>query len=866
MDQNWRAVDDFAGDVNDGVNAIKNRLDTTERKAVTLEPGVQVVHAEKAAPFSLMGLSGRTLVNLAGRDWGVSKSLSRFGRFQSTLDIDTQKSIAGSGSLKITAELANAIADGFGNTTTTIKAGKKYIALGNLYNESGSNMQIVIQKTGFSTPLVTSKNKWEFTYVAFSPSVDVNNIQAMARLNVTAAGQVGYADALRLYEISDVEYTALANMTAEQVATKYPYVDSVMPVRNPYAIRYGENLLPSIYEAENTVTTGTKSITSPYSATLVKSTSGFSTFAWNISIVAGQSYTLAMQVNVSGIGGVVGTGGYYNIRALDSNGSNVGGAIDTGPYATTNGTTTLQQTFTAPQGAVVLRVIFGIDIGTFGTFSFSNLMLNIGSIAKPFKLRGDSMLALQADLYADPVTGANADTVFEREGQYFKAKKWHKVALDGGQPWQLSGSVTGVKEVSASLNEPSGLYSTSKQQIVKYDGKILTIGVGGTPDTGNYNGVDNPSFDKKVFISIFTNDSGWGDNYTPTADEIKAYFLGWNMYYWNGMTAEIFNNQGPKSWRQINNHGATTSILPTTQVTPGLSKDGRAVYWEPYRLVYQLATPTVEPIVSEGQLSFVEGDNQVEVGTGIVLRESAKPLPYPSVVGRYMLNYTGSGGPTNPLKNKPRSIRTVYEGNEVAHTRIGFTGNVATDNWYGGWYVDYIYAYLPEKVYSVTYFMLDVSPITPFFGSYAANEKTLLLDLVDSVQQNTARVSVLENKKADRDSPSWIVPTLLNGWMNFSTTLSQVGYYKDSEGYVHLKGVLKLGTLNVAMFMLPQGYRPKLPLVLMVAANVDGSNDVLGRVNISGNGAVAPLPINGISMTPNGWVSLDSVPPFLAEQ
>ncbi|MCJ1220370.1 hypothetical protein MT396_10010, partial [Paenibacillus polymyxa] len=63
LDQNWGAVDDFAGDVNDGVNEIRKRLNTTERKAVTLEPGVQIAHTEKAAPFSLTGLGGRTLVN-----------------------------------------------------------------------------------------------------------------------------------------------------------------------------------------------------------------------------------------------------------------------------------------------------------------------------------------------------------------------------------------------------------------------------------------------------------------------------------------------------------------------------------------------------------------------------------------------------------------------------------------------------------------------------------------------------------------------------------------------------------------------------------------------------------------------------------
>lgn len=49
-------------------------------------------------------------------------------------------------------------------------------------------------------------------------------------------------------------------MSPEQVAAEYPYVNSVMPVCNPYAIRYGENMLPSIYEAENSVTTGSKKL------------------------------------------------------------------------------------------------------------------------------------------------------------------------------------------------------------------------------------------------------------------------------------------------------------------------------------------------------------------------------------------------------------------------------------------------------------------------------------------------------------------------------------------------------------------------------------------------------------------------------
>lgn len=162
--------------------------------------------------------------------------------------------------------------------------------------------------------------------------------------------------------------------------------------------------------------------------------------------------------------------------------------------------------------------------------------------------------------------------------------------------------------------------------------------------------------------------------------------------------------------------------------------------------------------------------------------------------------------------------------------------------------------------------MTDASPAVPFTGSYAANEKTLLADLVESVQQNTARVSVLENKKADKDNPAWLTPTLLNGWTNIDTSLSQISYLKDSNGYVHIKGVAKPGAMNTNVFQLPVGYRPSRTIVAGVAANTDKDHDVLGRINIGANGNVAILAVAGITITNTGWVSLDSLPPFLAEQ
>lgn len=55
---------------------------------------------------------------------------------------------------------------------------------------------------------------------------------------------------------------------------------------------------------------------------------------------------------------------------------------------------------------------------------------------------------------------------------------------------------------------------------------------------------------------------------------------------------------------------------------------------------------------------------------------------------------------------------------------------------------------------------------------------------------------------------NWISPTMLNGWVNYGSPWSTVGYYKDSSNTVRLKGLVKSGTAATAIFVLPVGYRP----------------------------------------------------------
>ena len=64
------------------------------------------------------------------------------------------------------------------------------------------------------------------------------------------------------------------------------------------------------------------------------------------------------------------------------------------------------------------------------------------------------------------------------------------------------------------------------------------------------------------------------------------------------------------------------------------------------------------------------------------------------------------------------------------------------------------------------------------------------------------------NLKANKVQEAWITPTLLNGWVNFDSGYASCQYRIDSLGTVHLKGMIRNGTLGTPCFTLALGYRP----------------------------------------------------------
>lgn len=94
----------------------------------------------------------------------------------------------------------------------------------------------------------------------------------------------------------------------------------------------------------------------------------------------------------------------------------------------------------------------------------------------------------------------------------------------------------------------------------------------------------------------------------------------------------------------------------------------------------------------------------------------------------------------------------------------------------------------------------------------------------------------------------WQAPSLQNSWTNYGSPHASAGYCIDLMGFVHLRGVVKSGTIGAAIFTLPNGYWPSGQLLLPVI-----SNGAIGRVDINSSGVVTA------TAGSNTYVSLDGI-------
>ncbi|NEN84352.1 hypothetical protein [Paenibacillus elgii] len=842
---NWQ-LDDTVTEQD--MNRVEQGLKDTYENSMTSPPpeqvhlgyGLQVVDAKRTAPLENVTIKGRTLVNLLGRIGGFENLNSHaegWNQYQVT-------AVTQGGYPTTTGYGRCAVKINTGQTTGNINkygltfvAGKFYIIIADIKNYSSSGgMRIAIANTAsVFSPYVTDKNRFHTVYAKAAPTATTSNAGIELQI-VGAAGQEAFVDSVRLYEVTEDEYKAIDSMTSEQISARWPYVDDIKSIYSPYIIKHGENLLPPFTEWTR-ITAGSKAVPSDsYKITFYSGGDG-DFAACEFQCIPNTNYSLSVDKLMNM---------YHGISTTDYN------TLIRG-YTTDN-----SFTFNSGPHTKLVYVIKANDKSKPGYLEYP--MLTHGSVSKSFKPRQDDYLFFPNTQLASNIGGTICDTLFQRDGKMWKNARLKTINLDGNlSTWDISNGVSGYKLIVCKV--PAHNFNDFKVA-VKYDGKIMT-GASADNITEADQWLYRPWESDNFYISVSNVDSGWGDSYKPSKEEIKAYVNGWRMFEWEKANNIPYNRSDNlnKAWVQIGqvNPGSsidTSQTLPTTMA--------RNYGYKSYKFQYQLAIPVVEEIAVEGGVTFHEGLNQVEVGNGMIVREGTIPA-YDGGSRKYNINAAGYPA---VLKNRVEKYFALYKNEKITNDYIiaqkgDMTGLQANGDWLmnvgdkGG--------YDPLAVYTVTYLALDQYALTcnvlAIQGEYAGNVKTVVDTMAAGQADLLARVSVLENTKAQKVQGQWISPTLLNGWVSEGSGYSNPGYYKDQFGIVHLSGVIRSGVTSTftVLFYLPARYRPKNRLNLAIFT-FDGSSTGICSLHIEADGAVKIGSINC-----KQYISLDGIS-FLAEQ
>jgi hypothetical protein len=127
-----------------------------------------------------------------------------------------------------------------------------------------------------------------------------------------------------------------------------------------------------------------------------------------------------------------------------------------------------------------------------------------------------------------------------------------------------------------------------------------------------------------------------------------------------------------------------------------------------------------------------------------------------------------------------------------------------------------------------------------------------------TLNANSATINSTVDEREYCNRPRWNVvgaganPAFENSWVQYNSGgYSDVAYYLDPMGFVHLRGLCKNGTIGSSIFTLPAGYQPPYKHLFPAA-----SNTAFDYVTVSAAGAVVAETTTGAS---NTWVSLDGI-------
>ncbi|MBD8500751.1 hypothetical protein [Paenibacillus arenosi] len=800
--------------------------------ALALREGTQIVDVKEATPITIDNVQGRTLVNLMG----ISGRCEEPHLFTKVLplevSLDTSRKVEGNGSLLLVSTVSNDSYYGV-SRAININTDSHYIAVAMAHNITASALRLQIHGMGGGSKFVTADSKgygeFEPLAVRFKPSdlVATSQVEVQLWIKTASTNAGGCFDAIRIYEISRNEYDVIGSMTSKQIADRYPYTDTLTHVINPYVEVTGMNLCPD-FTRFDVHSSKTMQVVSPQETRIVLQTDNQSAYSFDsehFAVVPGQTYTLSADIDGAGVVLDV----YTNITGQP--------ILDT-PQV---GHDVRSTTFTVPVGVRSVQVRIIIETGAkAGTRTVKNPMLVVGIMPKSYQPQKRSLWALEAQLSAHPVTGTDADILYTGEdGSPYVLKKWEKVTLDGDLTYRLVDKGAGFK-----IFYTETLPSTQKDTafVTKYDGTILGRKLQGemltAADTQVLTDITDPNPNLLVF-SVSNAESGWGDMYSPTSEEIKAYFLGWKMFdvSTNGVDGNgVYNrtDSKEKGWTPLDSYNGTRyfgATVTVPNVVPSQLIDGNYAKHRdihPYRLQYLKSKPKIVRVETyDTGASLVSGANVVTVGSGVILREKAAILTTTTAVA--------IGDTHNPTKQKIKKAIQVYKGARrdgvwyKSHINPHGIEKFRTD----------ISHYDPTATYYITYAAFIPTIAATINVKVTANMRGTVTALVDQMSDVDSRLSMVEAQQAMEGIDEWIVPTLMHSWKPYADGYQVPRYSIDNNGIVRLEGLMTGGVTvaNTTLFYLPQGYRPKGTL-LFECAGTANSVAAATRIDVGSEGRV----------------------------
>ncbi|SCW43861.1 hypothetical protein SAMN04487970_100741 [Paenibacillus tianmuensis] len=765
FNENFEKIDAFAG-----------QLLAEDPTPVRLSYGMQVVNVKQTSMLENVSIKGRTLVNLLGRE-GNFENIGKWNEGSVDLIIDASVRKFGNASGKI--DNSTGTSEKVYHNSQPLYLAGKYVLYGvwarTVAGTPQGELFLMVRNADGTIKWIDNRHRsfyinatpeWRFYYQV----LDLTGSSApyyTARIDVNTFGtanDVIYYDGLVVYEISRDEFTAFREnkLSYDQVVAKYPYVDDVKHVNSPYVIKYGENLLPPFHEwILNLNATAIES----YKLRLVTNTvDSYSTA--RVAVLPDRHYTLS---------GDPGSGN-YEVYACDSGYNFI---KEFGQVLASNSSIT----FKTPNTASYLDIrATNRNTASIAT-TFSQPMLNLGTAAKPFQPRNDDYLFFPNVQLASNVDGTVYDTLFQRDGKFWKQARFKTMDLDGSLGWRLYQDGSGYRVVEISITD--GLSNTEK--VIKYDGKII-------PHVFPLTGTDQSILSRSsrvLRLTVSNSDSGWGDLYkdlSQSTDEIRAYFFGYKMYVAGGSADVHFNNSGTKAWAYRKADGGWQDVGVNVPITP-------APGFTPYKLQYQLAEATVEEIAFEGGITLHEGANQGEVGNGMVVREKTIPF-YDAFTNEYYIN---AHSVKAPLRAGVRKYIALHRGNCVDKKWSFGTGGPESRNYA----VVPAINYDPTAAYTVTYLSLDQYALTcnleSIQGEYASNLRTVVDALAAHQADVGARVSAAENvARQVHISQKGVV----NPWGDNNSAISKAinGFQKLPSGLILQWGKATITTTGTVTF------------------------------------------------------------------